>query len=243
MTLTRVYDLPTRIFHWLFAACFIFAFGIANIVDDEDDLFAYHMIAGLVMFILSDFKLHPAVLITYLKQIFAPGGSTLWRGHNPASSWAAVTMLITALVLGITGVLMTRGAGGEALEELHEIAANVFLIVVVLHLSGIIIHTLKHRDALAKSMVTGNKAQLQAETPLVASRTTVGVVLLAAVIGFTVYLLNNFDKNSRRLAVFGTELYLAEDEYENNRQYPVSRKREHHDDGHEDHHNNDEHSE
>lgn len=30
-----VYDWPTRIFHWLFAALFVTAFAISNLLDDD----------------------------------------------------------------------------------------------------------------------------------------------------------------------------------------------------------------
>lgn len=47
MKAKRVYDLPTRVFHWLFATLFVVAFTIGNTVDDESLVFSYHMIAGL----------------------------------------------------------------------------------------------------------------------------------------------------------------------------------------------------
>lgn len=34
-----VYDLPTRLFHWLFALLFLIAFIIAKTIDDESSLF------------------------------------------------------------------------------------------------------------------------------------------------------------------------------------------------------------
>lgn len=44
-----VYDLPTRIFHWMFAVLFLTAFVITKTVDDESAVFSYHMLAGLVL--------------------------------------------------------------------------------------------------------------------------------------------------------------------------------------------------
>lgn len=126
---TRIYDLPTRIFHWLFAGSFLTAFTIANTVDDESTIFAYHMLAGLVMgFIVlwrivwgfigstharfSDFSLNPKSLLQFGKGVLT-GQGRLWAGHNPASSWAAITMLLLALALGVTGYLMANGSAGE----------------------------------------------------------------------------------------------------------------------------------
>ena len=49
MNAIRVYDWPTRLFHWLFAGFFVTAFAIANLVDDDSARFSLHMLAGLGM--------------------------------------------------------------------------------------------------------------------------------------------------------------------------------------------------
>ena len=49
MNAVRVYDLPTRVFHWSFAGLFVAAYAIANLVDDESARFAWHMLAGLML--------------------------------------------------------------------------------------------------------------------------------------------------------------------------------------------------
>lgn len=49
MKTTKVYDLPTRIFHWLFAATFVGAFFIAKVIDDDSPSYVFHMLLGLVL--------------------------------------------------------------------------------------------------------------------------------------------------------------------------------------------------
>ena len=110
-----IYDLPTRIFHWAFAGLFVFAFFIAKTVDDENPVFSYHMLAGLMLGGLvtlriiwgflgtnyarfSSFALHPKDLIQYLTGILS-GNKKRWAGHNPTSSWAALIMMASALML------------------------------------------------------------------------------------------------------------------------------------------------
>ena len=49
MSTVRVYDLPTRVFHWSFAGLFATAYAIANLVDDDSARFAWHMLAGVML--------------------------------------------------------------------------------------------------------------------------------------------------------------------------------------------------
>ena len=222
---TRIYDLPTRILHWLFAGSFIIAFTIANTVDDESLVFSFHMLAGLLLFLtvllrlvwgfigskyarFSDFSLKPAALKSYLSAVFSTQ-SRLWHGHNPASSWAAVLMFGLAIGLGVSGYLMVS-TGNDTVKDVHELFANAFIIVVLLHVAGIVLHQLKHKDALGKSMLTGEKQQLPEGEAVIKIHKLAGIVVLALTVSFSVYLLANFDSQSRTLTLFGSVLHLTE---------------------------------
>ena len=45
----------------------------------------------------------------------------------------------------------------EFWEELHEVASNVMLLLIFLHISGVIISGRLHNEQLVKAMLTGNK--------------------------------------------------------------------------------------
>jgi len=222
-----VYDLPTRVFHWLFAGLFIVAFLIAKTVDDEAPAYAYHMLAGLMLgftvllrliwgFVgtkharFSSFALHPGELALYFIGIVT-GDRRKWPGHNPASSWAALTMFALALGLGVTGYLMASGHK-ETFEDLHELLANGFLVVVLLHVAGVVLHALRHRDGIALSMVDGAKSDVAMAESISGSRPAVAILFVGLVATFGVHLARNFDPQTHTLKFFGSTLQMGENE-------------------------------
>jgi hypothetical protein len=47
--------------------------------------------------------------------------------------------------------------GGESAEGIHEVCANVWLGIVIVHLAGVIVGSWIHRENLVRAMITGYK--------------------------------------------------------------------------------------
>lgn len=222
-----VYDLPTRLFHWLFAFLFLMAFFIGKTIDHESTTFIYHMLAGLslgfIVFLrliwgfagtkhskFSGFDLNIKNLFAYLQGILK-NSKKKWAGHNPASSWAGIIMILLTIALVTTGILMTSG-DRDAFEDIHEIFANTFIIVVIMHIAGILLHTVRHKEMIGLSMIDGKKEQVSEQDTINSANYQVGILFVALFIAFNFYIKNHLNLENKTLKLFGTTLQLGEAE-------------------------------
>lgn len=223
-----VYDLPIRIFHWLFAGIFVTSFLIAKFVDSESDLYPYHMILGLllasavILRILwgifgstyarfSSFDLNPKNLITYLQNL-PKKNKVKFVGHNPASSYVAILMMICSLGLAFTGYQMAAGNNKDFYEDIHELLANLFLALAILHIIGIIFHTIKYKDLIGLSMLNGTKETDDKYLGIKNGHPLVALIFVLVIIGVGFNLLKNYNSKTRVLTLMGNSLTLGESE-------------------------------
>lgn len=193
----QVWDLPVRVFHWLLAASFVAAYAISDSERWRNlhvtfgytvlGLIAFRLLWGLVgthYARFASFRYRPAEAINYLKEI-ATGRARHYTGHNPAGSWAVYAILALGIGAGVSGYLTFNEIGGDAFEEVHELLANAWLVVVMLHVAGVIVSSLAHRENLARAMLTGYKRGA-GDRPAAAGPgvSAVGLAVAAAVLGF-----------------------------------------------------------
>jgi len=202
-----VWDLPTRIFHWLF----VISFTTAWIVSENDRFLYEHVFAGYVFFGLLIFRLiwgwvgsHYALfrsfaydwpsVTSYLKGLLS-GSAQRHIGHNPAGGWAIFALLILAVLVSVTGLLTFGGeeghgplAGfvsydvGNAMKEGHEIFASLMLFLVFIHVSGVIVESFFHRENLVRAMITGFKSSTD-EPVKIGVYALVGIMMFFTVLG------------------------------------------------------------
>lgn len=225
-----IWDLPTRLFHWMLAIGVLAAFGIAQFAGEDSPLFPYHSLVGVILGVIvllriawglagtryakfCSFLFSPLSVIAYMKGV-ATGGGVRHLGHNPGSSYAIFLMLALVLLIATTGLLM--GGGNEAFEDIHSIAAYGLIAVVVVHVAGVLIHTIRFRENITASMFIGTKQgeaseSIQSAAPISAAIFMVVVSVLAA------GLFRNYDVAARRTTVpmTGIVIHLGEVEGEN----------------------------
>lgn len=195
----RVWDLPVRIFHWALAA----SFGAAYVLAETERLRQVHVmlgytVLGLIAFRMAwgfvgtryarftSFLFGPGAVLRYLGRL-ASGRPERHLGHNPAGSWAIWAILGLGLVTGVTGYMTFNELGSEAVEELHEGFANAWLAVVFVHVAGVLISSVLHRENLVAAMLTGYKRAMSgvgaADVP---ARRLIGLAGAVAIAAFWV---------------------------------------------------------
>jgi cytochrome b len=198
--------------------------GIGFLVDDEAPLFQTHMVFGIAaLFLLvirvilgfagsrharfANFPLHPREIATYIRSVLI-AKTKRHPGNNPGSAVAAVLMFILVPALFITGI-----RGGKAFEEGHELFAWGLLTVILLHLMGIVLHTIRHRENIGSAMVTGKKTGDPADA-IRSAQPLLGAFLLIAVGTWIAALFANHDASSStvKLPLIGTSIQLGEKE-------------------------------
>lgn len=187
-----VWDWPSRVGHWLMALCFAVAYASG---DSEEWRLVHVMaggaLAGLVVFRLVwglvgtrharfvSFLGSPGAAWRYLLSLVS-GKSVHYTGHNPAGAWAIVALLCLGLLAAASGWPVYQDLGGDWLEELHELAANGMLLVVLMHLLGVVVGSLVHRENLVRAMLIGWKTGATDEAISSARAWAVPIVLVCA---------------------------------------------------------------
>ncbi|GAA3903230.1 cytochrome b/b6 domain-containing protein [Halomonas piscis] len=165
----KVWDPAVRVFHWSLVAAFAVAYFTPDSNRDIHEWSGY-VALGLVFFRLvwgvigsrharfSDFVSGPKRLSDYLRRALK-GQEPRYIGHNPAAAIMILFLLAAVGVIGVSGWLLTTdwGWGSETIEEVHEIAVNITLVAIALHVAAAIYESVHHRENLVRSMVTGHK--------------------------------------------------------------------------------------
>ncbi len=191
-----IWDLPVRVFHWALAASFAGAYWLSETerLRNIHVMFGYTVL-GLVAFRVvwgfvgtryarfRSFLFSPRETVDYVRRLLRRSDPR-FLGHNPAGSFAIWAILGVAALTGITGYATYNEIGGDAAEEVHEILANGWLWLVGIHVGGVVLGSLLHRENLVGAMITGYKRAEATAGVRGAFAAVVGVALLSGVLGY-----------------------------------------------------------
>ncbi len=184
----RVWDAPTRLFHWLAVVLVAAAYTTWRL-----DWMDWHATAGEALLALLFFRLlwglFGSETARFSSFLATPGRAlrhltrALRRepdrqiGHNPAGGWMVLVML--ALMLGetLTGLFINNDVAdqgpltditpapiADAITALHALLWDALLAAIALHVLAIIAYALAKGQNLVLPMITGNKV-LPENTP------------------------------------------------------------------------------
>ncbi|HPY42210.1 MAG TPA: cytochrome b/b6 domain-containing protein [Thiolinea sp.] len=170
----KIWDLFVRVFHWSVVLLFMLDFWL---VEDNGNwslhrLFGY-AIAGLVLMriIWGFIGPHTARFAS-----FFPTPQRLKRhindlkqrtidpreGHNPMGGAMVILLLTMLLVITMSGWMQTWDMfwGEEWLEEFHQLAANITMGLVAIHVAAVVMMTKVTGLPLLRTMLTGKRPGL-----------------------------------------------------------------------------------
>ena len=178
-----IWDLPTRLFHWLLVLSILAQYVTADLLDDAVQWHFYigYFTLGLIIFRLlwgmvgpkyakfSQFVTGPSAVFAYAKTLF-DRDSLPSVGHNPLGGWFVVVMSVLVLVQAVSGLYMTddifldgplRSMAAENVLEimntLHHVAFDTLLYVIALHIGASVFYGIYKRQQLLPPMISGKK--------------------------------------------------------------------------------------
>lgn len=176
MSRVGIWDLPTRIFHWLVVALIPLMWWTA-----EEEMMDLHILLGQIMLFLILFRLlwgligsstarfarfvrGPGAIFAYLRGRLPPA-----IGHNPIGALSVMAMLTLLAVQVGLGLFASDDDGlysgplahlvsldaSETLAERHEQMFDVLLVLIGLHVAAILFYLVVRRKNLVAPMLTG----------------------------------------------------------------------------------------
>jgi cytochrome b len=182
MVKVRIWDLPTRVFHWLLVLCVV---GLVVSGQIGGLAMQWHFRLGYVVLSLLLFRLvwgfvggrwsrfvvfvrSPGAVLRYLRGEVTPDMEV---GHNPLGAWSVLSLLAVALVQVSTGLfsddeIFNSGPLAHWLSSdwvslstrVHtEVNKLVLIALVLLHLAAIVYYRVAKRRDLVRPMLSGDK--------------------------------------------------------------------------------------
>ena len=185
---TRIWDLPTRLFHWLLAALVIFSFTTGKL---GGDWLTWHFRSGYAIASLLLFRLLWGFAGSRYARFasFLPSPSRVWRmvrfaepravpvgaGHSDIGTLSVYALLVVLALQVATGVFTNDGTFTEGpwvkfvsealsnrLSSIHYYNHWLIVGLTALHVAAILYYLLARKQDLLTPMLTGDKLGIDA---------------------------------------------------------------------------------
>jgi cytochrome b len=175
----RIWDLPTRLFHWLLVVCITGAVICVNIGGNLMQWHAYFGYAALSLVLFrvlwgfigavhsrfTTFVPSPQRLIAFLSGKVGSG-----LGHNPLGSLSVIALLLVVGIQASTGLFTdddiafqgplakyVPNATVSLLSSIHALNSNILFGLIGLHLLAIAYYQWVKREPILMPMIQGDK--------------------------------------------------------------------------------------
>ncbi len=165
----KVWDPLVRLFHWTVAGGVIANLTFLEHARAPHRYVGYVVVAAVAVRIVwgfvaaghakwTSFVPGPRSFLGYMQSLLARRDPR-YVGHNPAGAAMAIALMLLIAIIGATGWMMgtDRFWGVGWVEQVHKTAANVTLVASGVHVIGAVVESLRHRENLVWSMITGHK--------------------------------------------------------------------------------------
>ena len=209
-----VWDLPTRLFHWLLMIMVGTSFVTGKM---GGNVMQYHEWSGFVILVLLLFRVawgfvgsresrfatfvrDPATVFLYAKSLLHRN-SPRYLGHNPLGGWSIVAMLLALFIQAATGLFANDNIATEGplylwvsretsdwLTGIHKLNQQIIIVLISVHLLAVLFHLFFKGENLVTPMITGIKEWDCEVAEPAPGRTWLAAVIAALAIS-SVYLL------------------------------------------------------
>jgi len=214
-----IWDLPTRVSHWALAAAVLLAYFIPPRVASGSMLSGLHVVCGVTAALLLVSKLLWGLVGTkharFRSLLFTPaevtryvasavrGQGPYFAGHNPASALVICVAFVLLASTVASGLLMN--SGGRVWEPVHEVAPNLLIALVAIHIVGVLLATFRHKENYVASMFSGMKTA-GPEDAIPRSHPAAAVVMAASVVLAASYFAGGFQPATGVFSPPGTSI-------------------------------------
>jgi cytochrome b561 len=158
------YDTRVVIIHWISFLLIAALVPTGKILRDTPvgaykmSLYQYHLVIGSLVFLMTIYR-----VFLFFTKARPPRLDMGWIWHNRLVVWVQRSFYLALLALGISGlaVAITTGLGEAVYKnevknlptsidteifEVHEVMANILIVLFFAHVGGVILHYFRHKE-------------------------------------------------------------------------------------------------